>query len=294
MDLSEKLYRIELKGEMSNTEFVMELIAANGFEFSAHTEVDEGYTIYTSYDENESVLIAMVDQLRMCYKIWNEFGVVLSDPVISSIKKEDWTEVWKRYFKIQHISDRLVIKATWLDYEVKENDIVIEIDPGMSFGTGSHETTQYCLKMIEELSDKNLKSFVDVGCGSGILSIAAAKMGFSPVCGFDFDQESVDAALENLKRNGVEGDSVTISQAKLEDYKIEQKFDVVNANIISSVLVANSEKLVSFVSGGGYLILAGILQRDYDQIKQEFLKLGVIELGSYTEKDWTGGLFFRQ
>ncbi len=290
--MHEKLFYCEIRGNKEETDMAMELFAALELSVNASTNVEEDFTTYTIYSDLNEEINKIKLVMENAVKEWKTFGLHFTLPQVSDIKKEDWTEVWKRYFKIQHISPTLVIKASWLDYIPKPTDTVIEIDPGMSFGTGSHETTQSCLKLIEEMSKREKgASFLDAGCGSGILSIAAVKLGFSPIYAFDYDEECMLATKENMKRNHITSEKINVQQADIKEYDPGLQFDIVTANIISSVLAANNKRLLSWIKPGGYLILAGILRTEYDKIREFFITEDVSEIETHTEKEWTSGLF---
>ncbi len=293
--MQDKLFYCETKGKKEETEIVVELFALLNIAVNASTDVETDFTTYTIYADTNDEILNIELILENAIKEWTEFGLSFTNPVVSTIKKEDWTEVWKRYFKIQHISPTLVIKATWLEYSSTPGQTVIEIDPGMSFGTGSHETTQACLKIIEEMaSGSSNKSLLDAGCGSGILSIAASKLGFSPIYAFDYDEECIPGTLENMERNEVPKDSINLQQADISKYEPNLKFDFVVANIISSVLKENNDRLLSWIKPGGYLILAGILRTEYEQVREYFLNENITEIKTLTEKEWTSGLFYKK
>jgi ribosomal protein L11 methyltransferase len=294
--MEELLYYFEITGKKEETEIANELFASLDIDYSAKTDVDKGISNFTFYSNSKEEAEHKYDIITAAIRSWHDLELELCLSKISTLKKEDWTEVWKRFFKIQHISEKVVIKASWLEYTPKPGQIIVEIDPGMSFGTGSHETTQCCLQMLEKLSIKmkNEKSLLDAGCGSGILSIAAKKLGFEPIYAFDHDHESVLASKENFERNDIKSKDINISQADIAQYKPNRQFDFVVANIISSVLTANRDNLISWVKPGGKLLLAGILRTEYDRIRNIFLdSKKITEISSYTEKEWTGALFIK-
>jgi ribosomal protein L11 methyltransferase len=170
----------------------------------------------------------------------------------------------------------------------------IVLDPGMAFGTGKHETTRACLEFIEKVSSEKIEemSFLDMGCGSGILSIAASKLGFGEVEGFDVDQEAVDASVENAEKNQVEILFRKFALGGLEKTVPDKKFDVVAANILGPLLIRFSEEIIQYV--GDKLIISGILAEIYDEVLSCYSKLGMKEIQRITIGQWTTGLLFKE
>lgn len=166
---------------------------------------------------------------------------------------------------------------------------VVEIDPGMSFGTGQHATTYYCLKTIDRLAGKpGVKSMLDAGCGSGILTIAAALRGYDPVDAFDNDPDAVRIAAENLALNRIGTVSPVVGDAAVWQGR-EERYDLVCANILGHLLVAFRNNIVNWVRPGGYLTLAGILSTEFDGVAAAFIELGFEELDRETLREWTSG-----
>ncbi|HJV34593.1 50S ribosomal protein L11 methyltransferase, partial [Geomonas sp.] len=199
---------------------------------------------------------------------------VYHPPVITVIRTEDWANNWKVHFKPVRIGQRLVIKPTWEEYQKQAADLVIEIDPGMAFGTGAHPTTRMCLESMERIcfeacGGKLPRRLLDVGTGSGVLSIAGALMGAEEIVAIDIDPEAVRVTEENLALNKIT--SVATSTTPLE--KIEGEFGVVVANILAEELVRLAPELIATVAPGGWLILSGILTE-----KEEFVRAGFPEL----------------
>jgi len=195
-------------------------------------------------------------------------GFVFTPPVVSVIRNEDWANNWKVHFKPVRIGERLVIKPTWEEYREIAGDLVIQIDPGMAFGTGAHPTTRMCLESLEricfnESGGKLPDPVLDVGTGSGVLSIAAALMGATRITAVDIDPEAVRVTRENLELNGV-ADIVAASTTDLGD--LPAAYGVVVANILAEELVRLAEQLTAKVAPGGWLILSGILSE-----KEEFV-----------------------
>jgi ribosomal protein L11 methyltransferase len=202
-------------------------------------------------------------------------GFVFQPPTVTFIQEEDWANDWKQHFHPTRIGRRLVIKPTWESYAPQAGDIVIELDPGLAFGTGTHGTTRMCLEVLEgivfrdppyETVDGPLPATVlDVGTGSGILAIAAARFGVERIVAVDIDQRAVEVASENLSLNGIAG--VEVSTTPVE--AIPGRFEIVLANILAEELVRLGQHLVARVAPGGFLVLSGILTE-----REEFVRNG--------------------
>lgn len=176
---------------------------------------------------------------------------------------EDWSSRWKENFKPTRVSEHIIIKPSWEPYSAAPTDVVVEIDPGMAFGTGTHPTTRLCLQCVEKIAHRLppyasaiLQIVLDVGTGSGILAIAAAKMKALQVIAIDIDPEAVAAADINFRMNGVES---IISASTTPLASVSGEFDVVIANILAEDLARMATELIKRVKMGGYLVLSGIL-----------------------------------
>ena len=182
-----------------------------------------------------------------------------------SVKEEDWANNWKQYYKPTRIGDNIVIKPEWEDYEAGENDLVIRMDPGMAFGTGSHETTSMCIVNLEKYVNKDSTVF-DIGCGSGILGIVAAKLGAKDVVGIDIDAVAVKVAKENISKNGVDKVMVAMEGNLADDMDKDKKADIVVANIIADIIVILAKDVKSFLKEGGIFISSGIILAKIDEV----------------------------
>ena len=293
---NDTLFCCKLKDESANQDLTTEFLGALDYDFSSWDDLENHHAFHTLYFTEEADAAAAKAIIEPLLPKWKEFGINIESIELFSIKREDWSEVWKKYFHIQHISNRLVIKPTWLEYIPKQGQKIVEIDPGMSFGTGQHATTAYCLKMIDKLiNDEGITTFLDAGCGSGILSIAAAKLGCKEIAAFDIDSDSIMIAGENLEINNITPENITLQTADLAEFSTTRKtYDLVAANILAHILRENRDKIISFVKPGGKLILAGILTSDFENTAKHFSKAGVEQIDSFTEKEWTSGLFVKQ
>ncbi|WP_288513721.1 50S ribosomal protein L11 methyltransferase [uncultured Victivallis sp.] len=289
--MNDMLYCIKLVDDSENFDLAAEMLAALELESSSFEDKENKrvcHTIYAADPETAAENLALVTN---AVKEWTPLGVRISAIEPFELKKEDWAEVWKKYFDVIPVSETLVIKPSWLDVERKPGMAVVEIDPGMSFGTGQHATTYYCLKTIDRLAGKpGVKSMLDAGCGSGILTIAAALRGYDPVDAFDNDPDAVRIAAENLALNRIGTVSPVVGDAAVWQGRAEQ-YDLVCANILGHLLVAFRNNIVSWVRPGGYLTLAGILSTEFDGVAAAFIELGFEELDRETLREWTSGLF---
>jgi ribosomal protein L11 methyltransferase len=204
-------------------------------------------------------------------------------PIFRTIAEEDWAEAWKEQLTVLRVGKHIVIQPSWLDYLPASEDIVIQLDPGMAFGTGLHPTTQMCLAVLEELVRPGA-NVLDLGTGSGILAIAAAKLGARHVLAVDNDSQTVKVARENVVTNGVQ-EIVSVEHGSLS--KISGDYDVVAVNILARVIVEMLQKgLATRVRSGGVLIAAGIITDQAPQVITA-LEQGMFALaGRRQEGDW--------
>jgi len=198
------------------------------------------------------------------------------------IDEQDWAEAWKEHFWPEKVTDTIVVKPTWREYQAGPDDIILEIDPGMAFGTGTHPTTGLCIQMIERHLIPGA-TFLDVGTGSGILMIAASKLGAGNIYGVDNDPVAVDVAGKNLLANGIEGFSLFAGH--LVD-QVEETFDVVTANILAEVILDLLPDVSRVLNDGGIFIASGIIARKKDAVVAGLKQagFGVIELSQ--KEDW--------
>ena len=250
-------------------------------------------SVYFDTKEEASEIEDKINQALIQWKEFSEFGEC--EVAIHEVVKEDWANAWKAFWHVDHVTDRIVIKPSWEEYETKDGEIIIELDPGMSFGTGSHGTTRGCIEFIDELEKTMPKaSLIDMGCGSGILSIAAIKLGFTEVEAFDYDQESIDVSTDNYQKTQTL-DEVKLYIQDLNEYVAEKTFDIVVANILPHVLVPNKERILSALSDrdGATVILSGILNEQYEELKKEFESIDLKEAQHKVIGKWTSGSFTR-
>jgi ribosomal protein L11 methyltransferase len=196
--------------------------------------------------------------------------------------EDDWQE-WRRFFKPVLVSKRVVIKPTWEAYQLKENELIVEIDPGMAFGTGTHETTRLCIQLLDNII-KGGETVFDVGTGSGILAIAAAKLGAVKVLGIDNDEKSVCVAADNVELNSA-NKKVSISGIPLSD--IEGWFDIVVANILAEDVIEMRKELLKRLAKSGRLILSGILKTKAEMVIVAYSDEGAILEQQIDDGEWS-------
>jgi ribosomal protein L11 methyltransferase len=212
---------------------------------------------------------------------------------VNKVAREDWSESWKKHFKPIEIGSKLLVKPSWIKRRPRKDQAVVVLDPGLSFGTGNHPTTAFCLhELAAHRQTGTAQSFWDVGTGSGILAIAAVKLGYKPVHAIDFDPEAVRVARENAAQNKVlTGLRITRQDiTKLPRQSLE-KYDVICANLISTLLLAEQKRIMSRLQKDGTLILAGILKEEFSQVKKAYQKAGLKLISDRVEGEWCSGAF---
>lgn len=203
-----------------------------------------------------------------------EFGIDVGEAIVelSQVDEEDWANEWKNYYKPTKIGKKIVVKPTWEDYEAKDTDLIIELDPGMAFGTGTHETTSMCIRELEKYVKPESKVF-DIGCGSGILAIAAAKLGAKDVLAVDLDEVAVKVSKENIELNKVEG-SVNALHGNLMEV-VKDKADIVVANIIADIIKILAKDIKQFMKDDAVFISSGIIHAKVDGVKEALTQNGL-------------------
>lgn len=204
---------------------------------------------------------------------------------IEVVDDSDWKDKWKEYFKPAHITDRIVVKPSWEEYEKAPGELVIEIDPGQAFGTGTHPTTTGCITLMEKYIKENSR-VLDVGCGSGILAIAAGLLGAEDVLGIEIDPQAVEVGKENVALNGF-SDKVKVCYGDLTK-GVDYKADVVVANLMADLVVMLSKDVARHLNDGGIYISSGILLELKDKISKEIEKCG-FEIIEIYENENDGG-----
>jgi ribosomal protein L11 methyltransferase len=209
---------------------------------------------------------------------------ILSTVTYREIDEEDWAESWKEYFWPENISDTIIVKPTWREYAPKNDEIIIDIDPGMAFGTGTHPTTSLCVNMIE----KHLipgDSVLDVGTGSGILMIAAAKLGAGHVHGIDNDQMAVEIAERNLLLNNIDISKYNVAKGNLVS-AVHQKYNMVVSNILADVVIMLLEKVKGILAENGLFICSGFTVDSKGKVEEKIKEQGFTIIDSEVKESW--------
>ncbi len=217
-------------------------------------------------------------------------------PRILPLKAQDWAESWKRHFKPFLAAKTFFVKPSWISRQPPRNVLEIVLDPGLSFGTGHHPTTRFCLDQIARIAKtRSTCSVIDFGSGSGILAIAAAKLGCHPIRAIDFDPVAVSVARNNAETNGV-ADRILFARADLTQVRFPPKrpYDLVCANLLADLLEANADRIAAFVAPGGSALAAGILNSQFQTVQRAFEKQGLCLEKHVTQREWTSGTFSKR
>ena len=218
-------------------------------------------------------------------KALGERGVNIAPAIITTaeLQDEDWSDTWKQYFHAEKPGDRVVIKPTWEEYEAKEDEVVIELDPGAAFGTGTHATTSMCIKELETLVKPDDVVF-DIGTGSGILSIISAKLGARDIQAVDYDDSVLKIVEENLEQNHVEN-IVSVAQSDLMQ-NVHGKANLVIANIIADIIIRLFPQLDEHLEPNGTLLTSGIIEDRIDDVINAGQKNGFAVVKRKENKGW--------
>ena len=206
------------------------------------------------------------------------------DVLSEKVDEKDWAHAWKEYFNVTRITDKIVVKPEWKDYTPAPEEIIIHIDPGMAFGTGTHPTTSMCLALLEEYMQPG-QTLLDVGCGSGILMICAAKLGAGPMTGIDVDPAAVDITRQNLEKNNVDLDRVTLGASTL-DKTPEIQYDLICANIIAQVIAPIMPDIAARLAPEANAILSGIIEERLPDIDAAMAAQNLECVKKTTHEEW--------
>lgn len=209
----------------------------------------------------------------------------------SGVSEEDWADSWKKYYKPIKTGNRLVIVPVWETYTPAEGEVTVLMDPGMAFGTGTHETTRLCASLLEGYVQPGC-TVLDVGCGSGILAISAAKLGAAAAFACDIDPVAVRIAKENCALNHTE--NVTCAVSDLLAGVPDQRYDICVANIVADVIIRMAPDISRFMKDGGVLIVSGIIEERADEVLSVLEKNGLAVTNGKRENGWYAGVVTRK
>ncbi|AZV63500.1 50S ribosomal protein L11 methyltransferase [Peribacillus frigoritolerans] len=246
---------------------------------------DEGVVI-KAYLPVNSFLGDTIDAIKESINNLLLFDIDLGKNVvsISEVNEEEWATAWKKYYNPVKISERFTIVPTWEDYTpVSSDELIIELDPGMAFGTGTHPTTVMCIQALERTVTPG-DLVVDVGTGSGVLSIAAALLDAKRIQSLDLDEVAVQSAKQNVEINNVQ-DKVSVSQGNLLD-GVNEQADIVVANILAEVIMRFTDDVAKVVKPGGYFIASGIIQTKKQDVKEAIIASGFTVEETILMEDW--------
>ncbi|MFC6332466.1 50S ribosomal protein L11 methyltransferase [Paenibacillus septentrionalis] len=260
-------------------------------------DIPEGQAIIKGYFPEETDMEQLVQALKPRVEGLHEFGIDPGNVEYSYIEvdDEDWATAWKDYFHPIRITDRITIKPTWEDYQPEANELIIELDPGMAFGTGTHPTTSLCLKTLESVIQGG-EEVIDVGTGSGVLAIGAMKLGAKAVLALDLDPVAVSSATENVSLNGL-SEQVDIRLSDLlgvlrqdseqrESLMVKPPVDLVVANILAEIIMLFIDDVYEALKPGGTYIASGIWKNKEEVVEQALIASGFIIEDKFRDEDW--------
>lgn len=213
-----------------------------------------------------------------------EMGLDLGESKVEHEKmhEEDWANTWKKYYKPSKVGEKIVVKPIWEEYEAKDGELVVDLDPGMAFGTGTHETTRMCIQALERYVKEESTVF-DVGCGSGILAIAAAKLGAKLAVGVDLDPVAVESSIENVGYNNL--NNIEILHGNLVEV-IDGKADIVVANILAEIICILTDDVKRVLEDGGIFITSGIIHDRVDMVCEKLEATGFEVIEKNRDGEW--------
>ncbi len=304
MKTNKPLWRISVTTSIEAEDAVSELLGGlSGAAAAAYFNLETGVSTVSVFSDQKPDAKKITAEIAAGLKNISECGLKIGagSIEIAKVKREDWAESWKRHFHPLEIGAALLVKPSWIEQRPKKGQAVVILDPGLSFGTGQHPTTSFCLHQIVAVVDdcQNRRSqsaatlsFLDIGTGSGILAISAAKLGYQPVHAFDFDPESVRVAKENTRKNRVDAKiKLTRGDVTKLPLKPTRQYDLVCANLIFNLLIAEKKRIVNRLKLGGTLVLAGILAVEFGEVQAAFEKLGLKLVAKRVENEWCSGSF---
>ena len=294
-----RLWKVAVATSLEAEDAVAELLSRT-FEASptVYADAETGRRAVAVYCETRPPGLARkVDAVRTGLKRIRSCGLHVGAGKVTTqqVRRQDWAESWKRHFKPITLGRTLLIKPSWSRRKPLRGQGVVVLDPGLSFGTGQHPTTSFCLRELVRLRKAGeIQSFLDVGTGSGILALAAARLGYSPVHAMDFDPDAVRTARANARVNRMAG-KVCIARRDLTRLPVRtaRRYDLICANLVSTLLIAHRNRLTRRLSRRGTLVLAGILRSEFKQVRDALALEGLRMVASHVTNEWRSGSFRR-
>lgn len=291
-------YELSVEADAEAVEPISELLGRYGF--NEGVAIDEPYIqdgdgdnlevdttkpfIIRTYIADSDFKPEVIEDLRASLRLLSGLRPI-GELKISTLKEEDWANSWKEHFQVHRIGDRVVIRPPWREYEPAEGEVVVELDPGMAFGTGLHPTTRLSVLGVEQVLQAGDRVF-DVGTGSGILAIAALKLGAESADAVDVETVAIGATKDNAERNGV-ANLLHVEHGSVgPDEPFQGVYDVVLANIIARILIELSADLVRQTRSGGHLVLAGIIESREAEVVEAFAALDAKIVTRRQHEDW--------
>lgn len=261
-----------------------EMPAAKLDEYLAPKKAIEPVQVIAYYSEHEfEKSLIYIKGRTESLKYTANVGVGSLEIIVNTVKDTDWNENFKEHFTTFRAAGNIIIKPTWEDYKRKKEDIVIEMDPGLAFGSGTHETTKMCLELVQKYMQKGA-AVLDVGCGSGILGIACAKLGAKQVLALDHDNVSVKVTKDNAAANDIK--TLDVRKSDLLQNADNKKYDIVLANIIADIIIRLNDKASEYLAQDAVYIVSGIIESRLEDVTASLKqnRLEVIEVLS--SGDW--------
>ncbi|MFA5404288.1 MAG: 50S ribosomal protein L11 methyltransferase [Ignavibacteria bacterium] len=279
MNKNKYYFELEIEFTDSNYENILEIVYLSGIK--SILETDKSIILF--FPENEKNKIDLLTRILFLKKLADKKSLILK-----VFQNQDWNANWKKTIKPIHIKDKIIVFPSWLKKEVKKykNRILIEIDPKMSFGTGHNETTQLVLELMCDFFDSKDNYVLDYGCGTGVLAIAAIKLGLKRAIAIDIDEDSIENAKEYVEINKVANN---IKIFKKDIFEIKNKnFDAIYANILRSVIEKNLKTIYDKLNKGGKLFISGVLIDEENQISDSLRKNNFRIIDKRFKSEWLG------
>ena len=255
-----------------------------------HTETK--VSCYVSNDMNgNELLIAIRDSMKEMKDLDDDNSYGRLEVEIENTSTEDWANNWKKYFHPMEVGEKILIKPEWEELTEPTDRLVFNINPGMSFGTGSHYTTQLCIEALEKYIKPGIK-MLDLGCGSGFLSILSLMLGAKEAVAVDIDPNAVDTAYENAQMNNIGREHYkvlsgnVVTDKDIQDIISQDKYEVVAANIVADVIIGLAPKAREYMKEGGVFITSGIIEGRQDEVKEALEENGFEIVDIRNRKDW--------